>query len=139
MAASALGLPLDDRYSFSDVSESAWYAQAVKAMAGMGFMSGNGDGTFSPEDTITYEQLLTALSSAAAWCSMEGYDLSQTPLTMEDWLEYSDYSDYAQCAARNMAQLELQLDGAAPGDAVTREMAAGLLCRMMERTGLIWD
>ena len=139
MAASALGLPLDDRYSFSDVSESAWYAQAVKAMAGMGFMSGNGDGTFSPEAPISYEQLLTVLDSAAAWCSMDGYELSQTPLTMEQWLEYRDYSDWAQCAARDMTQLELQLEGAAPGDTVTREMAAGLLCRMMERTGLIWD
>lgn len=139
MAASALGLPLDDRYSFSDVSENAWYAQAVKAMAGMGFMSGNGDGTFSPEAPISYEQLLTVLDSAAAWCGMDGYELSQTPLTMEQWLEYSDYSDWAQCAARDMTQLELQLEGAAPGDTVTREMAAGLLCRMMERTGLIWD
>ena len=139
MAASALGLPLDDRYTFSDVAQDAWYAQAVKAMAGMGFMSGYGDGTFRPGDSITYEQLLTVLASAAAWCSMDGYDLSQTPLTMEEWLNYHDYSDWAQCAARNMTQLELQLEGAAPGDTVTREMAAGLLCRMMERTGLIWD
>ena len=139
MVTGALDLPSRLSSQYSDVPQGAWYASAISTMTQFGFFSGNGNGTFRPEDTISYEEMTTVLACVAAWCNMTGYELSHTPLTMEQWLEYQDYSDWAQCAARDLDQLGVQLENAAPGDCVTREKAAGMLCRMMEAVGLIWD
>ena len=139
MVTGALDLPSRLSSQYSDVPQGAWYASAISTMTQFGFFSGNGNGTFRPEDTISYEEMTTVLACVAAWCNMTGYELSHTPLTMEQWLEYQDYSDWAQCAARDLNQLGVQLENAAPSDCVTREMAAGMLCRMMEAVGLIWD
>lgn len=48
MVASALNLRRSDSAPFSDVDPSAWYADAVNAMAAKGFLSGDGDGRFRP-------------------------------------------------------------------------------------------
>ena len=50
----------------TDVAPEAWYADAVNAMAAKGFFAGDGS-AFRPEDTITYEEMVTVLSSVAAW------------------------------------------------------------------------
>ena len=52
----------------------------------MGFLTGYGDGTFGPEDPLTYEQLVTALSAVAAWASMDGYALAQEGLNIDEEL-----------------------------------------------------
>ncbi len=70
MLANVLDLPEGQNLSFSDVADDAWYNKAVSAMAARGFVSGMGDGTFRPDDTITYEQMVTILSSVAVWASM---------------------------------------------------------------------
>ncbi len=44
---------------FSDVAPDAWYAQAVELCAQKGIMVGTGEGVFSPEETLTYNQCLT--------------------------------------------------------------------------------
>ena len=53
---------------FADVAADAWYADGVNAMAAKGFFAGDGS-AFRPEDTITYEEMVTVLSSVAAWAS----------------------------------------------------------------------
>lgn len=140
MVASALDLPSSAGKGsrFSDVADSAWYAGAVSAMTGMGFLSGRGDGTFGPDDTITYQEMVTALNQVAAWTSMDGYDLDNLELRPEDREAYSDWAEWAQAPARNLAELEALIDGVAPTDPVTRETAAAVLCRLMESTHLIW-
>ena len=45
--------------SFSDVSNDAWYATAVKTMASLGMMSGYPDGTFRPDEPITRAEFAT--------------------------------------------------------------------------------
>ena len=53
--------------SFSDVSNDAWYATAVKTMASLGMMSGYPDGTFRPDEPITRAEFATvALAFAYA-------------------------------------------------------------------------
>ena len=138
MVATALDLPAGQR-TFSDVAGDAWYAGAVSAMADMGFLSGYGDGTFRPDATITQEQMAVILSAVAQWASMEGYELAQTGLTAQDLLTYYDYADWAQTAARNLGTMEALAGDLAPGDSVTREVAAASLCRLMEHIGLLWD
>lgn len=138
MLATALDLPAGDSLSFSDVSGDAWYAGAVAAAADMGFLTGYGDGTFGPEDPLTYEQLTTALSSVAAWASMEGYALDQEILNIDQQLAYLDWADWAQVAARNLDELGALPEGLEPAALADRGTAAGMLCRLMEQIGLIW-
>lgn len=124
---------------FSDVPEDAWYAQAVSAMADMGFIAGYGDGTFRPDATITYQEMVTVLSSVAAWASMDGRILSQQELSVEEWADYYTYAEWAQVPARNLDALGALVGGLAPTDNVTREVAAGVICSLMEGIHLIWD
>ena len=87
MVASALNLRAPSKSYFSDVSEDAWYADGVNAMAAKGFFAGDGS-TFRPEDTITYEEMVTVLSSVAAWASLDGYELAQKNLSAGEWGNY---------------------------------------------------
>ena len=139
MTAQALGLYGGKELTFSDVPQDAPYAQAISDMVSLGFLAGYGDGTFRPEEPITYEQMITSLSAIAVWSYMDSYNLSKEELTMDQWLEYHNYSDWAQSAARDLGLLGTLSKDVDPGDTVTREMAAGTLCRLMERIGLIWD
>ena len=138
MVASALNLRAPSQSYFSDVPEDAWYADGVNAMAAKGFFAGDGS-TFRPEDTITYEEMVTVLSSVAAWASLDGYELSQENLSAGDWGNYYQFSDWAQTSARNLDELGALVGDQQPGDAGTRETAAGLLCALMEATHLIWS
>lgn len=45
--------------AFSDVASDAWYAQAVELCAQKGVMAGTGEGVFSPDDVLSYNQCLT--------------------------------------------------------------------------------
>ena len=140
MIATALNLsPSGSAPTFTDVPSDAWYADSVSAMAGRGFVAGCGDGTFQPNATITYQEMVTILSSVAAWCSMEGYALSQTELSAPEWAEYYEYAAWAQAPARNLNELGALVGDLAPTDLGTREVAAGMLCSLMEGIHLIWD
>ncbi|MCI9155444.1 MAG: PDZ domain-containing protein [Lawsonibacter sp.] len=138
MAAAALDLPDGKPGQFPDVKEGAWYAGAVSAMADMGFISGYANGNFGPGDTITYQEMVSILNKVAIWASMDGYYLGQDALTLQDALTYSDYSSWAQAAARNLDQLESLLEDVSPKDPGTREVAAATLCRLMQNIHLIW-
>ena len=139
MLATALDLPAGETLTFSDVSGDAWYAGAVTAVDRMGFLTGYGDGTFGPEDPLTYEQLATALSAVAAWASMDGYELAQDHLNIDEELTYWDWAGWAQVPARNLAELGALPEGLTPSALADRGTAAGMLCRLMESIGLIWD
>ena len=140
MIATALHLsPTGSAPTFTDVSSSAWYAQSVAAMASRGFVAGCGNGTFLPNATITYQEMVTILSAVAAWCSMEGYSLNQTELSAPEWAEYHEYADWAQVPARNLNELGALVGDLAPTDLGTREVAAGMLCSLMEGIHLLWN
>lgn len=124
---------------FSDVSSDAWYAGAVSAMAARGFISGCGDGTFRPDSTITYEEMVTILAAVAAWSSMDGDALSQKTIPAREWPNYYYFSEWAQLPAYTLDQLGALVGDQAPGDSVTRGLAAGMLCTLMESINLLWD
>ena len=139
MVASALNLRRSDSAPFSDVDPSAWYAGAVNAMAAKGFLSGDGDGRFRPEDTISYEEMVTVLSSVAAWATMEGRELAEESLSAGDWGVYHAFSDWAQIPARNLDRMGALAGSQQPQEPGTRETAAGLLHALLEAAGLLWD
>ena len=65
----------DAAYSgaYTDVAEDKWYTPAVEWASGEGIVSGNGNGTFAPNDSVTREQMAIMLYNYAAYA---GYDTS---------------------------------------------------------------
>lgn len=62
----------EDKNTFTDVSNSSWYAQAIKNVTKLGIIVGDGKGHFRPNDTITRAEL------AAMVNRMENYQLNGT-------------------------------------------------------------
>ena len=56
---------------FADVTADQYYAKAVAWAAANGIVSGYGDGTFGPDDTITREQMAVILHSYAKYKGMD--------------------------------------------------------------------
>jgi hypothetical protein len=140
MVATALDLPANENaLTFSDTPADAWFADAVSAMSTRGFIAGYEDGTFRPDSTITYQEMVTILSAVAAWSNMNSYDACQEKLTAADKDTYSQFADWAQSAARNLDQLDALVGNQTPDEAGTRQVAAGLLCTLMENINLLWD
>lgn len=52
-------------YSFSDVPEGAWYAEALQAVVERGWMKGYGDGRFGPEDVVNADQVAQVIYNIA--------------------------------------------------------------------------
>ena len=50
---------------YADVSESAWYADAVEYVTDHGIMQGMGNGRFSPDTTLNRAQFVTLLHRMA--------------------------------------------------------------------------
>ena len=65
----------DAAYSgaYTDVAEDKWYTPAVEWASGEGIVSGNGNGIFAPNDSVTREQMAIMLYNYAAYA---GYDTS---------------------------------------------------------------
>ena len=139
MAAGVLGLPEGDRGRFSDVDPSSSSAGPISAMAELGFLSGYQDGSFRPGRVMSCQELVTALSAIAAWTNLSGYDLSQTNLPAGQWLDYYEYAEWAQIPACNLDALGVLPEDLTPSAPAQRDLAAGLLCRLLENINLIWN
>lgn len=63
----------DYAMDFDDVAEGQWYTETVRWAVSEKVMEGNGDGTFGPNNPITWEQLAAILRSYAVY---KGYDVS---------------------------------------------------------------
>lgn len=115
--------------TFSDVDESAWYAEAVRWAASQGIVSGYDDGRFGPGDSVTREQLALMLWRYAG-----------SPASDGGALEFSDaeqVSDWALEAMRwAVEQGILSGTGAgqlSPRGQATRAQAAQILKNFLER------
>jgi hypothetical protein len=70
--------------SFTDVSDSAWYADYVAYLAARGIVGGN-NGTFSPDASITRAEVVTILARMSD-DDLSGYTvLVFTDVTTSDW------------------------------------------------------
>jgi O-Glycosyl hydrolase len=84
--------------SFKDVSDNAWYAEAVAAATEAGIIQGFTDGTFRPNDKITRQQLAVTAANALAFAG-------KTQQAGSDQLAaLHDSSDIAAWAADAVAQ-----------------------------------
>lgn len=123
---------------FLDVPEGYYYAGPIHAVTGLGLLSGYGDGSFRPEAPLAYEQLVCTLANLAAWANMDAYDLAAAGPEEAALEQYTPFPAWARPSAWLLGELNLLLPGLEPGQAVTREEASALTCRLLERIGLIW-
>ena len=79
-----------EEQAFSDVSEGAWYAAAVRWAKAAGITDGTGGGRFSPNQPLTREMLVTFFYRFAGQPAAAG----------EDFADQDKISDWAAAAAR---------------------------------------
>lgn len=87
----------EDGETFADVAAGAWYSDAVSAIAAQGMMEGTGEGNFSPEKTLTRQELFTVVGRLARWLN-DDMDLVVRRGSEEDWNlpELEGYDDWAK-------------------------------------------
>ena len=119
---------------FTDVADSAWYADAVTWAASQGIVGGYGGGLFGPEDNITREQLASILYRYA---QAKGYDTSvgenTNILSYTDALEISEYAIPAMQWACGSGLVEGSNGSLSPRAKATRAEVATMLMRWMEQ------
>lgn len=114
---------------FTDVSENDWFYGAVQYAYNNGIMNGMSDSLFNPKGTATRGMVVTMLWRIAGEPAAEG-DNPFTDLT-QDW-----YVDAVIWASEN-GVVEGYGDGTfGPGNNVTREQIAAILCRYAKYLGL---
>lgn len=87
-----------EAFSYSDVSADDWYNYAVGAVTVSGIMNGMGDGTFRPDELLTFEQVTKILVESAEYAGISGrkYNFAEsfdkiyvsTELTDEESVKY---------------------------------------------------
>lgn len=85
-----------DNARFADLTED-WYKKAVSWAAANGIITGTSDATFSPDDTVTREQIAAIFYRYAKSKGLDvSIDDSDITSALEGYNDYSDISDYAK-------------------------------------------
>ena len=119
--------------TFSDVSRSDWYGEAVEWAAANGIVNGYSDGRFGPNDPITREQLAAILYRYA---SFKGFDVSKADTTsLAGYPDAAKVSGYAVPAVQWAVGKGL-INGVsgklAPQSTATRAQVAAIIHRFLE-------
>lgn len=101
--------------TFSDVSSSDWFADAVKYVSDKGMMNGTGNGKFSPADTTTRAMLMTVIARYAGEDTIGSNPWYQKGM---EWAKANGVSD-----------------GTAPNANITREQLVTMMYRYAKSTG----
>ena len=89
------GSPYTDESSqFTDLTQD-WYKKPVAWAAANGILKGTGAATFSPDDTVTREQIAAVFYRYA---KAKGLDVSNVSSGLDSYNDYSEISDYAKTA-----------------------------------------
>lgn len=135
---------------FADVAADAWYAPAVNAMAAMGFVTGDGEGYFRPEEILTEEQMILIMGRFAAWLNADFHVPATKGPENPDMLTHTylmKYSDWAKEGAWLMGMSHQNIYGdyisyvydsiqkIDPQAPATRDKAAASLFRVLNLLG----
>lgn len=129
---------VDYHMSFEDVSEGAWYANAVRWCASLGIVSGYSDEIFAPDKPITRQEMVTILWRYARF---KGYDVSAKTSIAEfsDAHSVSSWAKDAMQWAYGCGVIQGVDRGdetlIAAGENTTRAQAASFIFRYFERFG----
>lgn len=116
--------------SFSDVSDSAYYATAIDWAVENDIADGYGDGTFGPDDAVTFEQFCKILASYLADGSE---NVTADTSVLDQFSDADDISSWAEVYVAYCVENGLvsgYSNGTiAPAEYVTRERAATVMAR----------
>lgn len=104
-----LGLNLEEKTyggGFSDVAAGSWYANYVQAAVDSGLFTGNTDGTFLPNKSITRQEIAAVAARAAVFS--EKVSAEKLNKFVMDKSNYTDKADVKAWAANGVAWLEAQ-------------------------------
>ena len=101
--------------TFSDVSSSDWFADAVKYVSDKGMMNGTGNGKFSPADSTTRGMLMTVIARYA------GQDTTGSNPWYQKGMEWAKANGVS--------------DGTEPNANITREQLVTMLYRYAKASG----
>ena len=113
---------------FADVSDSAWYAEAVQYVYENGMMNGTDDTAFSPDANTTRAMIVTMLYRMEAEPTAQGSGFT-------DVAAGSYYADAVAWAAENGIVNGVSETSFAPDDSITREQMAAILYRYAQYKG----
>ena len=121
--------------SFNDVPAGIWYTDAVLWAASEDIVNGVGDGTsFAPANTITREQMAVMLYRYAQY---KGYDVTQGGITIREYADYGQVSDWAEYALQWAVNTGLvsgtSTTTLSPQSSATRAEIAAILMRFCQR------
>ena len=122
-----------DPSGFSDVSDGAWYADAVAWAAESAAVNGTGADTFSPNTPVTREQLAAMLYRYAQAQGKGFTGAWMFPLDYSDADQVSDWADEAMHWMTMHGVITGMDDGTlAPKDNATRAQIATMFMRFVE-------
>lgn len=131
MLTKAFKLPAGEENIFTDVADGMWYADAVKAAASAGVVSGRPDATFGIGDAISREDMCVMLSRLIALGNVTTSDTY-------DAVVFTDADAIADYAKEAVAELQKKgvVSGYDTGDFqpkgnVTRAAAATVIARLL--------
>ena len=119
---------------FTDVAATEWYASAVGWARQNGIVSGTSDTTFSPNATITREQLAKMLYGYTVYA--KGNTSYQAPAGYTDFDQISGYAIQAMCWA--VSHGIISGDSAttlSPQKYASRAQAASIFVRYLDKLG----
>ncbi|NCB50826.1 MAG: hypothetical protein EOM54_02920 [Clostridia bacterium] len=121
--------------TFSDVTEDAYYAEAVAWAEENGIAKGDGTGAFDPAGTLTREQGFTFLYRSLNLLGVSFTDGDTSQLTA--FTDAGEVSDWAVTPAATLVKLGIVQGSAgniAPLGTLTRAQMAKILCVTLYRT-----
>lgn len=116
---------------FDDVSNDAWYCQAVKALNARGIVTGKSEKLFAPDDDIKREEFLAMLIRALG---KDGIQSDRT-LTYNDVIPGAWYENAVKTAVDIGLAAGYNDELFGIGDCITRQDAAVFAARAAEFTG----
>lgn len=154
MLAQLLGVTYDGPSRFSDVADSAWYADEVGAMAQLGFVEGVGNGKFNPDAILTQQEYFTILGRMARFLNFAVDDFTNSLYTADGvsllplMPELNGFADWAkenvavlngsaETLGRSGTMLFDTPENLSPTAPISREQAALCLYRVLNFTGIL--
>lgn len=126
------GSPAVTSSSYTDVSSDSWYADAVAWAEANNIVQGTGSGKFSPDSSVTRQQLAAILYRYAQY---KGYDVSQTA-DLSGFRDGTQVQSYARTAMEWACGVKLiqgtDNNALLPAGSATRAQVAAILQRLCE-------
>lgn len=116
---------------YADIDASAWYANEIQAIVGAGIMTGDPDGNFRPEDTISRQEMAKVIVNAYM-IQTGASEINAAEINFEDSEEIAAWAKESVKKAVSLGLVNGMGDGTfAPNDNMTRAQAAAVIHRLI--------